>query len=204
MPSRNVTKEYVPDSFYHVYARGNSKQNIFLDVQDYKYFVSLFERYLSKDKAISKDGTAYPHFRDEIQLHAYCLMTNHFHLLIHQRKMDSLQRYMRSVMTSYSRYFNLRYKKSGSVFESRYKAVRIDKQSYFEHITRYIHLNPRRWENYNQSSLKYYIKGSEPEWLKTDFILSMFTSREEYYNFVANYEEMRDMLAEMKYQLADL
>jgi len=110
---------------------------------------------------------------------------------------------MKSLMTSYSRYFNLRHKKSGSVFESRYKAVRINQQQYLEHITRYIHLNPRRWENYSQSSLKYYTKGNEPEWLYTDFVLSMFSSRQEYYDFVADYEEMRNMLAEMKYQLAD-
>lgn len=106
-------------------------------------------------------------------------------------------------MTSYSRYFNLKYKRSGPVFESRYKAVRIDTQQYLEHITRYIHLNPRRWENYYNSSLKYYRDDGEPEWLNTKSILSMFSSRESYMKFVADYEEMRDMLAEMKYQLAD-
>ncbi len=203
MPSRNTNKEYAPDSYYHVYARGNSKQKIFHDATDYKYFLGLFERYLSKKQKIGKSGAGYPHFRDDIQLHAYCLMTNHFHLLIHQKDIDSLQRFMKSVMTSYSMYFNLRHRRTGSVFESRYKAVRIDQQSYLEHITRYIHLNPRRWENYTHSSLKYYTEGSEPEWLKTDFILSMFNERKDYMSFVADYVEMRDMLAEMKYQLAD-
>lgn len=71
------------------------------------------------------------------------------------------------------------------------------------HITRYIHLNPRRWEHYYSSSLRYYRDGGTPEWLDPDDILKMFTSNEDYVNFVSDYETMRDMLAEMKYQLAD-
>lgn len=131
-------------------------------------------------------------------------MTNHFHLLIHQKDSEDLQQFMRSIMTSYSRYFNQKYKKSGPMFESRYKAVRIDQQSYLEHITRYIHLNPRRWENYYNSSLGYYKNGNEPEWLNNKDILDLFSSREEYTAFVEDYEEMRNMLSELKYQLADM
>jgi putative transposase len=203
MPSRNVTKEYASQSYYHVYARGQNKEKIFREAADYRYFLALFQRYLSSKPAISKDGVAYPHFKNKIKLNAYCLMTNHFHLLVYQEAIDDLQSFMRSVMTSYSRYFNLKYKRTGSVFESRYKAARIDSDQYLQHITRYIHLNPRYWENYYNSSLKFYRDGNEPEWLSTESVLSMFTSREEYTSFVADYEEMRDMLAEMKYQLAD-
>ena len=111
--------------------------------------------------------------------------------------------FMKSILSSYTRYFNLKYKKSGKLFESTYKASMIDKQSYLEHITRYIHLNPRRWENYRQSSLSYYRDGNEPEWLKTEKILCQFASRDEYMSFVSDYEEMQDMLAAMKYLLAN-
>lgn len=203
MPSRNIVKEYAPNSYYHVYARGVSKQKIFIEVADYKYFYYLLDRYIGKGLKVSKTGVPYPNFKKQIQLVAYCLMTNHFHLLVHQKNVDDLQLFMKSMMTSYSRYFNLKYKRSGPVFESRYKAVRIDSQQYLEHITRYIHLNPRRWENYSNSSLKYYKSAHEPEWLSTKYILSMFDSREEYMEFVSDYEEMRDMFAEIKYQLAD-
>ena len=203
MPSRNIVKEYAPDSFYHVYARGTNKQKIFCDASDFRYFRSLFVRYLSNKHKKSKDGVPYPHFTQRIQLLAYCLMSNHFHLLIFQKDIDDLQLFMRSIMTSYSRYFNLKYKRTGSLFESRYKASRIDSDQYLQHISRYIHLNPRYWENYYNSSLKFYRDGNEPEWLKTDLILDIFTTRLAYFNFVADYEEMRDMLAEMKYQLAD-
>ena len=203
MPSRNVNKEYAPSSYYHVYARGQNKEKLFREATDYKYFLSLFKRYLSAKPVLSKEGIAYPHFRRRIHLIAYCLMSNHFHLLIYQEDIDDLQSFMRSLMTSYSRYFNLKYKRTGSVFESRYKAVKIDSDQYLQHITRYIHLNPRYWENYFNSSLKYYRGKEEPEWLNPTPVLSMFGSRDEYINFVGDYKEMRDMLNEMKYQLAD-
>ena len=204
MPSRNIIKEYVSDSYYHVYARGVSKQKIFHDAQDYHYFYKILSRYLSKKQAFSRTGESYPHFHDRISLVAYCLMTNHFHLLIHQKDADDLQKFMRSVMTSYSRYFNLRHKRSGPVFESRYKASRINSGQYLEHITRYIHLNPRRWESYYNSSLRHYRgDNTPPEWLTIAPVMNLFTSSEDYLQFVADYEEMRDMMAELKYQLAD-
>jgi REP element-mobilizing transposase RayT len=204
MPSRNIVKDYAPESFYHVYARGVDKQKIFRDASDYRYFNALFIRYLSKDQMRSKDGTAYPHFKDRVQLLAYCLMTNHFHLLIFQNDIDDLQSFMRSLMTSYSRYFNLKYGRTGSLFESRYKASRIDSDQYLQHISRYIHLNPRYWQNYYNSSLKFYRDGNEPYWLKSSAILEIFSTRQDYMDFVSDYAEMKDMISEMKYQLADL
>ncbi|MCB9822905.1 transposase [Candidatus Nomurabacteria bacterium] len=132
-------------------------------------------------------------------------MSNHFHLLVYQKKLPYLEKLMRSIMTSYSRYFNLRYKRTGSLFESRYKAVHIDDDSYLQHITRYIHLNPRRWEQYRYSSLKYYkdTTNRQPVWLNTKPILDLFEDTDEYMQFVADYQEQRDILSELKYQLAD-
>lgn len=203
MPSRNVTKQQAPDSYYHVYVRGSNKQKLFIEDIDYKYFLKLFERYLSEKPVISKTGELYPNFLNEIEVLAYCLMSNHFHLLLYQADVPYLEKFMRSLMTSYSRYFNLKYKRTGSMFESRYKAVRIDQDIYLQHITRYIHLNPRLWERYKYSSLGYYRDGNEPYWLNTDRILELFTSRQDYIKFVADYEEMRDTLGDLKYQLAD-
>ncbi|MES2971648.1 MAG: transposase [Patescibacteria group bacterium] len=203
MPSRNIIKEQAAQSYYHVYARGASKQKIFVEATDYGYFIKLLERYLSNKPVISKTGEAYPHFLNQVELLAYCLMSNHFHLLVYQSDVPFLEKFMRSLMTSYSRYFNLKYKRTGSLFESRYKAVRIDQDAYLRHITRYIHLNPRLWEHYRYSSLNYYRQGNEPVWLRTSKILDLFSSREGYMDFVSDYEELRDMLAELKHQLAD-
>jgi REP-associated tyrosine transposase len=204
MPSRNIIKSQTPDAYYHVYARGGNKQKIFLEAADYKYFLSLFERYLSEKPAISKTGELYPHFFGHIELLTYCLMSNHFHLLVYQYELPYLEKFMRSLMTSYSRYFNLKYRRTGSLFESRYKATRVDRDAYLQHISRYIHLNPRLWKTYRHSSLRYFREGSEPVWLRTSKILEIFENRQSYTQFVADYKEQRDMLAELKYQLADL
>lgn len=201
MPSRNVIKEQVPNSYYHVYARGINKQKIFAESFDYQYFLKLFECYLSKNPSISKTGEVYPHYLDNIQILVYCLLSNHFHIHIHQTNVPYLEKFMRSLMTSYSRYFNLKYKRTGPVFESCYKAVRIDDEEYLQHISRYIHLNSRLWERYKHSSLGYYRGGREPSWLNTKTILDRFKSRYEYIEFVADYQERHSILNGIKYQL---
>lgn len=203
MPSRNIVRTNIGESYYHVYARGASKQPIFLDKTDYVYFLSLLKRYLGKKQQLSKTGVAYPNYHDEVKLLAYCLMKNHFHIYLYQSTEGGIARFMKSLMTSYSRYFNIKYKRSGSLFESRYKAVRTSSQTYHEHITRYIHLNPRYWKRYPYSSLDYYTGKKESDWISPDKILEQFTSVADYLEFLENYEQSRDELAELKYELAD-
>lgn len=203
MPSRNIIKVNTPDSYYHVYARGINKQKLFLEANDYRYFLSIFERYLSKKRAVDKVGVAYPHYYGKVELLAYCLMQNHFHLLLYQVEAGAMEKLMRSIMTSYSRYFNLKYKRTGSLYESRYKAALIDKDNYLQHISRYIHLNPRTWKTYRYSSLVHYSQGSELEWFTPTKVLELFSDKEDYMQFVADYEEHKEILDELKYQLAD-
>ena len=117
MPSRNTRKDDVQDMYYHVYNRGASKQIIFLDEQDYSYFISMFVRYLSKKSAIAQAGTVYAHYYDQVELVTFCLMPNHFHLLMYQLQENGLSNFMKSLTGSYSQYFNLRYKRSGPTFE---------------------------------------------------------------------------------------
>lgn len=139
MPSKNINRVNVPDSYYHIYARGGNKNTIFYDDADYKYFLKLFDRYLATEPVINKTGGIYPSYVDQVELLAYCIMSNHFHFLIYQVNVPYLEKFMKSIMTSYGMYFNLRYKRTGHVFESRYKSIRIDQESYLQHITRYIH-----------------------------------------------------------------
>jgi REP element-mobilizing transposase RayT len=205
MPSRNIIKQDVAESYYHLYARGANKQQIFAEPADYDYFLGLLARYLSDKPANSKEGVPYPHFAGALELLAFCLMGNHFHLLVYQESAGVMPQFMRSLMTSYSRYFNLKYKRTGSLFESRYKASRIDAQQYIEHISRYIHLNPRYWKNYPYSSLQFYVRGdNEPEWLRPGRILGMFETRRAYAEFIADYEDNKNMLEALKYELANM
>lgn len=203
MPSRNITRHDTPESYYHVYARGASKQSIFLDESDFNHFLGLFNRYLSHKQFSSSTGVIYPNYSEGIELLAYCLMGNHFHLLIYQIEQGALSKFMKSLMTSYSRYFNLKHNRSGSLFENRYKASIIINDTYLQHISRYIHLNPRSWRRYPYSSITYYAKGNEPEWLHTKRVLDMHTDRPEYVAFVADYEAQQEILDDLKHELAD-
>lgn len=204
MPSRNVIRYDAPESYYHVYARGNSKQPIFLDEEDSQFFCALFARYLSILAQKSQFGEQYPHYRGRVQLLAYCLMGNHFHLLLYQADQKDISSFMQSLLTSYTRHFNNRHKRSGSLFESRYKASRIDSDGYLQHISRYIHLNPRYWQRYPLSSITAYLQpDTTPEWLQPQKITELFPGAGQYKAFVSDYEAHKEMLDELKYELAD-
>ncbi len=204
MPGRNIIKDYAPESYYHIYSRGVNKDIVFLDEQDYSTFLSLFKRYLSDKPAMSKARVEYPCYGSRIQLLAYCLMPNHIHLLVYQQDSAAIIDFMRSLMTSYSMYFNRKYDRVGPVFQSRYRARHIDQQSYLEHISRYIHLNPRNWENYNYSSIGYYSGTQHAEWMQPQKILEIFNSNwHEYNTFMHDYQDNKRILDELKWELAD-
>jgi putative transposase len=196
-------KQDAPDSFQHVYARGHSKHKIFIDEQDYLTFLNLLQRYLSAEEAHDPYGVPYPNFYNKLELLAYCLMPNHFHLLIYQRQPRAMAQFMQSVLTSYSRYFNKKYRRTGSLFESRYKASMISDDSYLEHISRYIHLNPREWRDYEYSSLPYYLQRDEVSWIRPKRIIESFSTPEEYLEFVGNYVEQKKMMDILKQELAN-
>src|SRR3989344_5922404 len=147
MPARNSRKQYIPESYYHIYNRGVAKQTIFEDKQDYVVFLSLFKRHLSKEPSVDKYGRSHPHYRNDIELLAFCLMSNHFHFLIYQDKDDrAMTKFVQSLCTAYTMYFNRKRKSVGPLFEGRFKASRITKDQYLQHISRYIHLNPAKYQ----------------------------------------------------------
>lgn len=203
MPSRNVIRVDIADSFYHVYARGVSQQAIFLDDKDHKVFLTMFKRHLSNEPAKDKTGRIYHHFKGEVDLLAFCLMPNHFHLMFYQYQEGSIARLMQGVMSGYSRYFNKKYQRSGPLFESRYKAAHISNELHLMHISRYIHLNPKQWRTWQWSSLPYYRDELHAEWVDPTMVLEMFSSQAAYIDYVADYEESKETLDSIKHELAD-
>lgn len=203
MPARNIVREDSNDSYYHVYARGSNKQPIFLELADHDYFQMLLARYLSKKPTLNKHGYMYPVYSENLKLVAFCQMGNHFHLLLYQSQATFLSVFMKSLMVSYSMYFNLKYQHSGAVFESRFKCSRITQQSYLEHISRYIHMNPENWEKYPYSSLKYFLGSPCPEWIQPEQAMELFSNQKAYLDFMHDYQEQKEALQELKYELAD-
>lgn len=203
MPRRNTLRIDAPESFYHVFARGHSRRRIFQDEQDYLFFLKLLERYLASDDAKNTYGVPYPNFYNKVDLTAYLLMPNAVHLLVFQHQPTALASFMRSLMTSYSRYFNARHKRTGSLFESRYRASRISEEAYAEHVTRYIHLQPKRWREYEYSSLPYYLQQIEVSWMRQKRLTGSFKDPDDYLRFLEDRGDYKKMLDILKYELAD-
>ena len=164
---------------FHVMGRGNHKGNIFREEEDYRMFMFLLEQVRRKYS---------------FTLHAFCLMTNHFHLQITTGS-DPIWLIMQPLMTQYARFFNRKYNLAGHLFDSRYTSCIIEDPGYFLEVSRYIHLNPvkaamvREPLLYNYSSYQNYIgKTARPfyTWVDTGKVLEAFLdgSRDRYRNFV--------------------
>lgn len=195
MPSRNTVRQYDIPAYYRVYNRGAGGGIIFRDAQDKRKFLSLLQRYLSDEEEFAAYATY------EVELIAFCIMGNHFHLLLFQEHdPNAITQLMRSVATAYSMYFNLKYKSHGHVFQSVFKASRITEESYIAHITRYIHLNPETYKTYKWSSLPYYLGSTPPDWIHPGRLLEMTPAK--YQQFLEDYEDRRKLLKEIKEQLA--
>ncbi|CAN5628587.1 hypothetical protein BH23PAT2_BH23PAT2_08740 [soil metagenome] len=204
MPARNIVKYYAVDSFYHIYNRGVEKRKIFLDDNDYRYFLYLLKRHLGKEIAQDKAGRLLPNYRQEVELLAFCLITNHFHLLIWQKDLDGMTKFMRSICTSYTVYFNKKYKRVGKLLQGAFKAKRITTDEYYQHISRYIHLNPPSEPlEYEWSSIAYYSGELQADWIKPQKILDIFGSWQTYKLFLEDYADHKEILDEIKYELAD-
>ena|SRR3989344_698042 len=214
MPGKNTVKVYIKEGFYHIYNRGVEKRTIFENDQDYKVFLKYLKEYLSppqeaqnlKKTVIFKGGSfkGIPrqpkNYYNKIDLLAFCLMPNHFHLLIKQHSNNAIENFMRSLATRYSLYFNKKYDRVGSLFQDHYKASLIIEDPYLLHLTRYIHLNPSEFTNDLRnaySSYANFLGLRKVSWVKPDTILSFFNKKKlpelkkinTYKDFVESYKK---------------
>lgn len=138
------------DEFYHLYNRGVDKRTVFMDIEDYERFVALL--YLA-NSTISVHISNYQGLtlielltieRGEtlVDIGAYCLMPNHFHILVREKVGNGTSVFMHKVMTGYTMYFNKKYKRTGSLFGGTFKAQHVGRDEYLKYLFAYIHLNP--------------------------------------------------------------
>lgn len=167
------------NNYYHVYNRGNNKGQIFFEEKNYYYF-------------LSKIGNA---FEDKVDLVAYCLMPNHYHLITHVKQDGFLEEAMQKFSTGYSRAINKAYNRTGHLFQGRFKNKLIPNNEYLLHLSRYIHRNPLRAglvDDINEwkfSSYAAYIGKAKYLFIKPDIILDQFKLPDEYFRFVIEYQE---------------
>lgn len=152
---------------YHITSRGNEKKEIFFDNEDRKQFLSI----IREEKK-----------RYQIILYSYVMMNNHYHLLI-ETPLGNLVKFMHAFNSRYTGYFNRHHNRIGHLFQGRYKAIIVDKESYLLELVRYIHLNPVRggldFVNYEWNSYNEYIEKNNKTIVDRDFILNQFSEDEE-------------------------
>jgi len=168
-------------ALYHITSRGDRREDIFEDDADRADFLSVLGDVCAQHNWVC---------------HAYCLMSNHYHLLV-ETPDGNLSKGMRQLNGVYTQHFNRRHSRVGHVFQGRYKAILVDKDDYLLELARYIVLNPVRaqmvrsakdwgWSSYRATAGQ----AESPEWLQTDWLLAAFGSRkgkamEAYRRFVA-------------------
>jgi putative transposase len=159
---------------YHVIVRGNQRQKTFTSDSDYQAYIERLARYRKKYSYV---------------VHAYCLMSNHVHLLVESSE-QPLAKFMQGLQQSYSQYFNLKHRKTGHLFEGRYKAIICEKDEYLLALIRYIHLNPVRAgmvkvpDRYRHSGHHAYLQGKATEIIDPGKVLSMLGGKGAYRRFV--------------------
>lgn len=219
----HIKRNFVAGDIYHVINRGVDKRKIFLDNKDHFRFIhNLFE--FNDTKPINnnfyrfqKSNVIERRYIDEsekkprellVEILAFSLMPNHYHILLRSKFDDAIPFFMKRLNMGYSRYFNEKYKRSGTLFQGRYKAVPVTKEAHFIHLPYYIHFNPLdlvtpEWrerklknyaevikflENYRWSShLDYLGRKNFPSVTQRDFLLKFFGGTMGYDNEIKNW-----------------
>lgn len=203
-------KNHAPGEYYHVYNRGMQKQAIFTSDKDRLRFLFLLLVFQGREsiKNVSRelkqsvqsstlhiDASLVEEISEDrmVELVSFCLMPNHFHLLVLEKEEGGIAKYMQRALTAYTKYFNLKYDKTGHLFQGSYKSVLMEDDRQLMHASAYIHKNPtelKEWkgkeESYPWSSFSDYVYQNRfDKLLATDIILERYKNKSsEYKNFV--------------------
>lgn len=201
--------EFANEEYYHIYNRGVDKRDVFLDAIDYERF--LLAMNLLNDE---RDGLMLE-WRDikrsdpraklldfqelssrknpKVEIVAYCLNPNHYHFILKQLRKGGIKEFLHKVSTSYTNYFNVKYKRSGSLFQGPFKAVHIDSNEYLLYLSAYVNKNNfihgyNKNDNWRYSSLPDYLgkRNNNMISVKKDIILKQFKNIAEYKEFLKN------------------
>ncbi|MEK7576709.1 MAG: transposase [Patescibacteria group bacterium] len=191
--------------FYHVYNRGTDKRNIFADKSDYSRFLKSMDVFNAK-KPI---GSIYEHVFDLklgrfgrlasksklVDIVCYCLNLNHYHMLVEQKVDGGVSEFIKRLSGGYTKYFNHKYKRSGVLFQGKFKALFVDSNEYLLHLSAYINLNNKAHRvqgSLFRSSWDEYLNFDRQSLCTKDVILKQFKNSNEYKDFAES--SFRDIL----------
>jgi len=178
MPYRKI--EFRAGFYYHLYNRGVNRQPIFFCDENWGFFIRRIRHYFLPEL---------------IDILVYCLMPTHYHLLIYLKIDDLSKRIMQPFGVSYTKAVNKQQRRVGPLFQAPFQAVRVDKDEYLLHLSRYIHMNPvtaglvERPEEWIFSSYRDYVGLREGTLPSLNVVLSQFPSRQAYRVFVESYRD---------------
>ena len=182
-------KKSAPGGFFHIYNRGNARENIFLDDEDFAFFLLRLRQNLAPDKSVGRYFRPLP--TNSFELIAYCLMPNHFHLLIKQGGDIPTSKLLGKLCTSYAIYFNRKYDRVGHIFQDQFKQIQVDSNKYLTWLSAYIHNNPvmagltEHPEDWRWSSYQEYVDSQKKIMpIKSEIVLGQYKSPLEYKEFV--------------------
>lgn len=227
MPYRTVP--FIINQFYHVVNRGVASLPIFSSTRDYFRFLDLIDYYRFMNTPMSfsnliklpqeQRNNVWTTLRDKNSLHAeilsFCLMPNHFHFLLKQTAERGISTFLGNLENSYVKYFNTKSTRAGPLFQSMFKAVRIETNEQLLHVSRYIHLNPSTGYLVEIKDLARYRWFSFPNYLdedenlikypfvNTDVILSFFKTKKDYKKFVFDQAEYQRELDRIKHLILE-
>jgi len=173
--------QFHPGNYYHIYNRGANRQNIFREADNYHFLLKRIGRAVN-EMAVS--------------IIAYCLMPNHYHFLLRQNSDDSISDMIQGIFNSYSKAFNKKYNRSGTLFEGPFQSIHVDKENYLIYLCRYIHRNPMEAglvsqpERWPYSNYLEWIEARAGKLVDPDFVRSYFKTPDEYIDFVQDTDDL--------------
>lgn len=195
--------QFINDKYYHIYNRGVDKRIIFQDIDDLVRFFQSMQEFNTVEPIGSiyenrfrKIKLGHPVSKREklIDFICYCLNPNHYHFVLQQLTNRGIEKFMHRVGMGYAKYFNQKYKRGGSLFQGRYRAIHIDSNEYLLHLSTYVNLNDRVHDlskfghpvsKYRKSSWQEYL-GEQKGICRKDIILDQFENVGEYKKFAEN------------------
>jgi len=185
-------KMYLDDNLYHVYNRGAHKQHIFHSDFQYNFCLNLLEKYKE---------------RYRVNIYAYCLMPNHYHLLLRQNEGGSISRFLQTSFNAYVQAFNQMEKHSGTIFQGSAKSTCVSNDEYAHHLIAYVHHNPvaarlvNNMELWKFSDFKEWIGELPFRFEGNDLLKLYFENSKEYRNFMKKYNEEKTQARVEKFLL---
>ncbi len=215
---RNLT--FVNDYIYHVFNRGIERRNIFYSTKDYTRFVMLldyyrfqnprlsFSHYLSLPIELREEYLQELHSLPEaVEILAYCLMPNHFHLIVRQTTTYGIRRSVANISNGFSKYTNTKKHRVGPLYQGVFKAVLVETDEQLVHLSRYVHINPvvssiitlKALETYPWSSFSHYLGLSQSAFVNSKPVLTSFSKQNPYKDFVYDQIDYGKKLEQIKH-----